>query len=113
MATTDPTSSAPSGRSFLLMSGVVLVCFLIFVGIVTLAYLKSRDTSLVPDLTKVDEADRWKFTEQGRAARLAELRGKELTGLTTYGWVDQSAGVVRLPIDRAMELVVAEQGKTH
>jgi hypothetical protein len=29
---------------------------------------------------------------------------KEL--LNTYGWVDQKAGVVRLPIDRAMDLVI-------
>ncbi len=106
-------SSAPARSSFAVTAVVVMACFLIFGGILTLAYLKNRDTSLVPDLTKVDEADRWKFTEQGRAARLAELRGKELTAATTYGWVDQSAGVVRLPIDRAMDLVVAEQGAKH
>lgn len=29
--------------------------------------------------------------------------------LNSYGWVDQSAGVVRIPIDRAMQLV-AERG---
>ncbi|SIO56975.1 hypothetical protein SAMN05444166_5325 [Singulisphaera sp. GP187] len=27
--------------------------------------------------------------------------------LTSYGWVDAKAGVVRIPIDRAMDLVVA------
>ncbi|HKS97122.1 MAG TPA: hypothetical protein VJV74_13445 [Terriglobia bacterium] len=26
--------------------------------------------------------------------------------LTTYGWVDQKAGVVRIPIDRAMDLLL-------
>ena len=92
---------------------MVLVCFLIFAGIVSFAYLKNRDTSLVPDLSKVDAADQWKYTVDGRASRLAELRGKELTASTTYGWVDQSAGIVRLPIDRAMELIVAEQGAKH
>lgn len=106
-------TSAPARSSLAVTAAVVMVCFLVFAGIVTLAYLKNRDTSLVPDLTKVDEADRWKFTEQGRAARLAELRGKELTASTSYAWVDQSAGIVRLPIDRAMDLVVAEQGAKH
>ena len=28
----------------------------------------------------------------------------------SYGWLDQKAGVVRLPIERAMELVAAEHG---
>jgi hypothetical protein len=26
--------------------------------------------------------------------------------LTTYGWMDQNAGVVRLPIERAKELIL-------
>jgi hypothetical protein len=39
-------------------------------------------------------------------ANLADLRKHEHAMLTTYGWVDQGAGVVRLPIDRAKELVL-------
>ncbi len=31
--------------------------------------------------------------------------------LTTYGWVDRDSGVVRIPIDRAMEQMLAEQGQ--
>ncbi len=106
-------TSAPARSSFALTIGVVLVCFLVFAGIVGLAYLRNRDTTVAVDLTKIDPADQWKYTETGRAARLAELRGKEQTVANSYGWVDQSAGVVRLPIDRAMELVVAEQGAKH
>ena len=105
-----PQSPSPSRSSFALTAAVVLACFLIFVGIVTLTYWKNRDTTLTPDLSKVDEADKWKYSVDGRAARLTELRGKELTAVTTYGWVDQSAGIVRLPVERAMELVVQEQG---
>jgi hypothetical protein len=37
---------------------------------------------------------------------LRDLRAREDEILTTYGWVDQSAGVVRIPIDRAMKLAV-------
>ena len=105
--------SAPARSSIALTAGVVLVCFLVFAGIVGLAYLRNRDTTVAVDLTKIDPADQWKYTEKGRADRLAELRGKELTTSTTYGWVDQPAGIVRLPIDRAMELVVAEQGRKN
>lgn len=39
-------------------------------------------------------------------ANLAELRTHEHEILTTYGWMDQSAGVVRLPIERAKELIL-------
>ena len=37
---------------------------------------------------------------------LQEMRAAEEKMQTTYGWLDQSAGMVRLPIDRAMDLVV-------
>ena len=37
-------------------------------------------------------------------ADLAQVRRQERERLTTYGWVDRQAGIVRIPIDRAMEL---------
>jgi hypothetical protein len=39
---------------------------------------------------------------------LDELRAREDAILNNYGWVDREAGVVRIPIERAMELVVEE-----
>ncbi len=103
-------SSAPARSSLALTIGVVLVCFLVFAGIVLVTLRVSKPTTTV-DLSKIDQADQWKYTVEGRAARLAENRGREQTAATTYDWVDKPAGVVRLPIERAMELVVAEQGR--
>ncbi|HEX4347438.1 MAG TPA: hypothetical protein VHZ73_07685 [Vicinamibacterales bacterium] len=37
---------------------------------------------------------------------LRELRDQEDDLLTKYRWVDKSAGVVRVPIDRAMQLTL-------
>jgi hypothetical protein len=37
---------------------------------------------------------------------LADLRAKEDDMLTSYGWVDKNAGVVRIPIDAAMKLTL-------
>jgi hypothetical protein len=37
----------------------------------------------------------------------AELRRLEHDQLTTYGWVDQQKGIVRIPVERAIELVAA------
>jgi hypothetical protein len=39
-------------------------------------------------------------------AALARLRKAEETDLTTYGWVDRNSGIVRIPIDRAMHLLL-------
>ena len=38
-----------------------------------------------------------------RAKALAEIRATEDKSLTSAGWIDQSRGIVRLPIDTAMQ----------
>ena len=45
-------------------------------------------------------------TPEGEATNLQRFRQSEDTVLTSYGWVDQNAGVVRIPIDRAKTLVL-------
>ena len=37
---------------------------------------------------------------------LSDLRAKEDELLTSYGWVDRNAGVVRIPIDEAIKLTL-------
>jgi hypothetical protein len=37
---------------------------------------------------------------------MRELRDREDELLTSYGWVDRNAGVVRIPIEEAMKIVV-------
>ena len=43
---------------------------------------------------------------------LKQFRAAENEKLSSYGWVDRNANVVRIPIDRAMELT-AERGLPH
>jgi len=40
-------------------------------------------------------------------ASLAELRAAEDADLNSYGWMDRNAGIARIPIDRAMQLLLA------
>ena len=40
-------------------------------------------------------------------ASLAELRAAEDVDLNSYGWINRNAGTVRIPIDRAMQLLLA------
>ena len=39
-----------------------------------------------------------------RAKALADIRATEAASLNTAGWIDQDRGIVRLPIDTAMQI---------
>ena len=52
----------------------------------------------------------WRATSESRRTALKELREKEAGQATSYGWADQKAGVVKLPIERAMELTAEKYG---
>ncbi len=43
-----------------------------------------------------------------RAEALKTTRDEATKALTTYGWIDKNKGTAHIPIDRAMELTVAE-----
>ncbi len=55
---------------------------------------------------------RMQETETTRKARapeeLAQLRAAQQAELTGYAWIDEGQGVVRIPVERAMELTVEE-----
>lgn len=91
-------SDAAPKSGFFLTALAVIGGFLIFVLILVIAYLPNQPEAL-PQGTK---------TPEERATILRELRAKEVAGATTYGWVDQPKGVVRIPIERAMQLTVEE-----
>ena len=74
----------------------VLGVLLIMAGLIWLMY---RYTHPAP----VDQA-RW----AERQRNLAEANAQDQEQLTSYAWIDQARGVVRLPAARAMELTVKE-----
>jgi hypothetical protein len=41
--------------------------------------------------------------------KLRELQATEDRQMTTYDWVDKPAGIVRIPVDRAKELILKER----
>ena len=60
--------------------------------------------------TRVVPADEYKKFPQPRLERnerleINEFRLQEEQTLNSYGWVDQKAGVVHIPIERAMQLI--------
>src|SRR4029453_13509975 len=46
-----------------------------------------------------------------RVENLKTVREEADKALTSYGWIDKNKGVARIPIERAMELTVAELAK--
>jgi hypothetical protein len=45
---------------------------------------------------------------EARAKKLKDAREEDSKALTSYAWIDKNKGTVRLPIDRAMELTLAD-----
>ena len=50
----------------------------------------------------------WRANAANRRLTLKQNHEAQAAQLSTYAWIDQKAGVVRLPIDRAMELTAKE-----
>lgn len=97
----DASSAPESKGSFTATLFAAVGGFAIFGLILVVAYLPNKVESV---------GDGVKTPEQRKAA-LAELRGKEKTAASSYAWIDKEKDLVRLPIDRAMELVIQEHGK--
>ena len=114
----DPSSSAFPQRTPAFTAVVVIAAALAFAWVVHRYYHPSAPVAPRGNANPADFAEevRWKMTPEGRARRLADLRAHEQAEATSYGWIDQKAGVVRLPLDRAVELTIrdfsAAGGKT-
>jgi hypothetical protein len=57
------------------------------------------------------ESDYEEARAKKRMENLKTLREEADKALTTYGWIDKTKGLARIPIERAMELTVAELAK--
>lgn len=109
--TTEPES--PSPRPVSLVAVIAIFILLSLFGVLAeKAYLPgmaAAPQNETPDNLPKDMA--WKATPETRKAYLADLRKKQSDQAANYGWVDQKAGVVQLPIERAMELIAQEHAK--
>lgn len=74
-----------------------LVMILLFVGL-TIFLVSQRE-----NIPTVDQQ-----TAEVRLKNLAELNTENQKILTQYRWIDKNKGVVGIPINRAMDLVVAQ-----
>jgi len=90
--------------------GIVLVIFLMWFLFDQFA---AREARLSPRPEPMEAANPQKEPPEPRLQKtpvldLKEFRAGEEAILNTYGWVDPEKGIVRIPVERAMELVAKE-----
>jgi hypothetical protein len=104
----------PSPRPVSSLAVAALFALFSLYGVATLRlYLPNRPPApqnQVPDNLPRDLEWTWKATPAMRVAYLTGLTRKQAEQGLSYGWVDKREGVVQVPIDRAMELIVKEYG---
>ena len=90
---------------------LLLSCVAIFIVVTLLMhYFKGREPAVTSGPANIPATRVRKFPqprlEVKPGASLAELRAAEDADLKSYGWIDRNAGTVRIPIDRAMQLLL-------
>ena len=75
-----------------------IVCLFALFGLIVLAVIGPSPRSSDYEETRTKK----------RMEKLNALQEENKKDLTTYAWVDKNKGVARIPIDRAMEVTVAE-----
>jgi hypothetical protein len=90
---------------------LLLSCIAIFIVVTLMVrYFKAHEPIVTAGRANIP-ATRIKEFPQPRlevkpGASLVELRAAENNELNSYGWIDRNAGTVRIPIDRAMQLLL-------
>ena len=75
-----------------------IVCLFVLFGLIVLAVIGPSPRTSDYEETRAKK----------RVEKLKTLHEETQKELTTYAWVDKNKGVARIPIDRAMEVTVAD-----
>src|SRR5262249_42421318 len=75
-----------------------IVCLFVLFGLIVLAVIGPSPRGSDYEETRAKK----------RMEKLKALHEETQKQLTTYAWVDKNKGVARIPIDRAMEVIVAD-----
>jgi hypothetical protein len=109
---TDPHAQ-PSRPVSLITIAAILALFAIVFVVVRRYYHPTTVAAFnaqAENYTK-DETLKWKATRESRRVMLNDLRKAQAEQVSSYAWVDKNAGVVQLPIERAMELTAQQYAK--
>ena len=100
MAGTESLSQVAHARAPLSVWFGIVLLFALF-GVIVLAIIGPWPRTSDYEETRAKK----------RVENLKTLREEADKALTSYGWIDKNKGVARVPIERAMELTVADLAK--
>jgi hypothetical protein len=107
-----------SGRSItklaiMLVVIIILISFILF-GLIT--YFKNRQPITFAQAqkeTQREEIPPLPHLEEKPGVNLKELRQEKERLLHSYGWVDKQKGIIHMPIENAMKLLVMRKAPNH
>ena len=107
----ESTDVSPASVGTFALGLVVMIAIVLpLLGWVMARLEKAAEKSdPVPSPVASDQTPPAPRLENDPAADLARLRREEDDKLSSYGWIDREQGVVRIPVDRAIE-ILAERG---
>ena len=100
---------------YIALFGIALTAVIVAAAVITslLIHFKaaehSRQETPVPRLAQEREATPGPRLQVDANKDLRQMRAGEEAVLNSYGWVDKDAGIVKIPVDRAME-ILAKKG---
>ena len=100
------SSNTPARPVSLLTILFLLAIFASFLLVIRWFYHPVTTPAFVGTAENLSKDAEWRGSRDSRRKVLQEIRATEAKKASGYAWVDQSAGVVQLPIERAMELTV-------
>lgn len=118
----DPTVDSRAGHElsdlnpgYIALFGIVLTAVIVGTTVLTSLLIdfktaeRSRQEAPTPRLAQERELASAPRLQVDANKDLRQMRAGEETVLNSYGWVDKQSGVVRIPIQKAME-ILAKQG---
>jgi hypothetical protein len=87
---------------------LVFALFAAFLLVIRYFYHPATSSAFNAAPENISKELEWRANAAARREALRELQQKEAKQAASYGWVDQKAGVVQLPIERAMELTARD-----
>jgi hypothetical protein len=103
----DP-SVAPARPVSLFTIAFLLAIFAAFLLVIRYLYHPATTAAFVAPAENMSKDLAWRSDREARRKTLQDVRAAEAHKATGYAWIDQKAGIVQLPLQRAMELTAQE-----
>jgi hypothetical protein len=108
------TSAAVIAKGFAVLFAVVAVSLLLMAGLMLLlAKIEGGHATVDAPVPSTERAAGIPRLDSDQSGSLRTLRARETRVLTEYEWVDANAGIARIPIKRAMELMSERMSSTQ